>query len=109
MAFRAGERPAINLRDDLKVYQELIEACWAQEAKKRPSFAELCAALDAEDFALFPRLFNLEPDLCPPSHVSPDYAPNCPLPRCRHAADSLPRPLHPRPLPPLTQQHSRGA
>lgn len=28
--------------------RQMLEACWAQEAKKRPSFAELCAALDAE-------------------------------------------------------------
>ena len=45
VARRPGARPFPAAAPPVR---QMLEACWAQEAKKRPSFAELCAALDAE-------------------------------------------------------------
>lgn len=44
---REAKRPPIPSSCPSPVRQ-MLEACWAQEAKKRPTFSELCAALEAE-------------------------------------------------------------
>ena len=35
------QRPPINLREDLKVYQPLIEACWDSEPRNRPDMDQV--------------------------------------------------------------------
>ena len=52
------QRPPIDLRDDLKVYHPLIEACWDSEPGKRPDMdqvvrvtAECAAAIESGSFS----------------------------------------------------------
>lgn len=44
---REAKRPPIPASCPAPIRQ-MLEACWTQEASKRPSFSELCAALEAE-------------------------------------------------------------